>query len=195
MWHVLKMSLHLDYVLSQQYSSAFTMGFLWNFYCFPMFFLRTFHALSMMCHGFFVYFAWLFCGVTMCGFTDPFNPFPMSNDSPLLYSLLYHDLYNISHVFHSSDINTRFILLFLSLFRSLLNSFPSHFSTRDILILFTSSDDVLSRAVYRYTKIILKCYKSNSAKSMCRFAWTWGSMDIAWLCSTHGVPCSIYAPW
>ena len=52
MWHVLKMSLHLDYVLSQQYSLAFTMGFLWNFYCFPMFFLRTFHALSMMCHGF-----------------------------------------------------------------------------------------------------------------------------------------------
>ena len=143
MWHVLKMSLHLDYVLSQQYSSAFTMGFLWNFYCFPMFFLRTFHALSMMCHGIFVYFAWLFCGVTMCGFTDPFNPFPMSNDSPLLYSLLYHDLYNISHVFHSIDINTRFTLLFLSLFRLLLNSFPSHFSTRDILIPFTISDDVL----------------------------------------------------
>ena len=23
---------------------------------------------------------------------------------------------------------------------------------------------------------------------MCGFAWTWGSMDIAWLCSTHGVP-------
>ena len=79
----------------------------------------------------------------MCGFTDPFNPFPMSNDSPLLYSLLCHDLYNISHVFHSTDINTRFTLLFLSLFRLLLNSFPSHSSTRDILILFTSSDDVL----------------------------------------------------
>ena len=23
---------------------------------------------------------------------------------------------------------------------------------------------------------------------MCGFAWTWASMDIAWLCSTHGVP-------
>ena len=32
----------------------------------------------MICHGCSVYFAWLFCRVTMCGFTDPFNPFPMS---------------------------------------------------------------------------------------------------------------------
>ena len=23
---------------------------------------------------------------------------------------------------------------------------------------------------------------------MCGFAWTWASMDIAWLCSTHGAP-------
>ena len=81
----------------------------------------------------------------MCGFTDPFNPFPMSHDSSLFYSLLYRDLYNISHAFHSIDINTRFTLLFLSLFSLLLNSFPSHFSTRDILILFTSSDDVLEQ--------------------------------------------------
>ena len=49
----------------------------------------------------------------MCGFTNPFNPFPISNDSSLLYSLLYRDLYNISHAFHSIDINTRFTLLFL----------------------------------------------------------------------------------
>ena len=81
----------------------------------------------------------------MCGFTDPFNPFPMSNDSSLFYSLLYRDLYNISYAFHSIDINTRFTLLFLSLFSLLLNFFPSHFSTRDILILFTSSDDVLEQ--------------------------------------------------
>ena len=99
----------------------------------------------MICHGCSVYFAWLFCRVTMCGFTDPFNPFPMSNDSSLFYSLLYRDLYNISHPFHSIDINTRFTLLFLSLFSLLLNSFPSHFSTRDILILLISSDDVLEQ--------------------------------------------------
>ena len=76
---------------------------------------------------------------------DPFNPFPMSNDSSLFYSLVYRDLYNISYAFHSIDINTTFTLLFLSLFCLLLNSFPSHFSTRDILILFTSSDDVLEQ--------------------------------------------------
>ena len=110
------------------------------FQCF--FFLRTFHWLSMICHGCSVYFALLFCRVTMCGFTDPFNPFPMSNDSSLIYSLLYRDLYNISHGFHSIDINTRFTLLFLSLSSLLLDSFPSHFSTRDILILFISSDEV-----------------------------------------------------
>ena len=114
---------------------------------FQCFFLWTFHGLSMICYGCSVYFAWLFCRVTMCGFTDPFNPFPMSNDSSLFYSLLYRDLYNISHAFHSIDINTRFILLFLSLFSLLLNSFPSHFSTRDILILFTSSDDVLEQYI------------------------------------------------
>ena len=130
MWHVLKISPHHDYVLSQQYSSAFTMDSLWNFHCFP-FFSTTFHGLSMICHGCSVYFAWLFCGVTMCGFRDPFNPFPMSNDFSLLYSLLYRDLYNISHAFHYTDINTRFTLLSLSLFSLLLNSFPSHFSTRD----------------------------------------------------------------
>ena len=49
-------------------------GFSMEFYCFPMFFL-TFHGLSMICHGYFVYFAWLSCGVTMCGFTDPFKRF------------------------------------------------------------------------------------------------------------------------
>ena len=59
--------------------------------------------------------------------------------------LVIPDLYNISHAFHSIDINTRFTLLFLSLFSLLLNSFPSHFSTRDILIVFTSSDDVLEQ--------------------------------------------------
>ena len=112
---------------------------------FQCFLLRTFHGLSMICHECSVYFAWLLYGVTMCGFTDPFNPFPMSNDSSLFYSLLYRDLYNISHAFHSIDINTRFTLLFLSLFSLLLNSFPSHFSSRDILILFTSSDDVLEQ--------------------------------------------------
>ena len=42
-------------------------------------------------------------------------------------------------------LSTRFTLLFLSLFSLLLNSFPSHFSTRDILILFTSSDDMLEQ--------------------------------------------------
>ena len=79
----------------------------------------------------------------MCGFTDPFNPFPMSDDSFLFYSLLYHDLYKNFHDFHSIDINIRFTILSLSLFSLLLNSFPSHLSTRDILILFTSNDDVL----------------------------------------------------
>ena len=101
----------------------------------------------------------------MCGFTDPFNPFPMSNDSSLLYSLLYRDLYNISHAFHYIDINTRFTLLSLSLFSLLLYSFPSHFTTRDRLILFTSSDDVLELYTGapgqvprdRCTEIILKC--------------------------------------
>ena len=142
---------------------------LWVLYrisiAFQCFFLRTSHGLSMICHGCSVYFAWLFCWVTMCGFTDPFNPFPMSNDSSLFYSLLYRDLYNISHAFHSIDINTRFTLLFLSLFSLLLNSFPSHFSTRDILILF-NKQWWCARAVYRYTNIILKCwsYKCTSAK-------------------------------
>ena len=79
----------------------------------------------------------------MCGFTDPFNPCLMSIDSSLLYSLLYRDLYNISHPFLPIGIDTRFTLLVLSLFSLMLNSFPSHFSTRDILILFTSNDDVL----------------------------------------------------
>ena len=60
----------------------------------------------------------------MCGFTDPFNPFPMSNDSSLFYSLLYRDLYNISHAFHSIDINTRSTLLFLSLFSYCLTLSP-----------------------------------------------------------------------
>ena len=49
-----------------------------------------------------------------------------------------------------------------------------------------------------YTKIILECwsYKCTSAKGMCGFAWTWGSMDIAWLCSTHGVPSTSHGePW
>ena len=35
----------------------------------------------------------------------------MSNDSSLHYSLLYRDLYNISHDFHYIDINTKFTLL------------------------------------------------------------------------------------
>ena len=117
----------------------------------------------------------------------------MSNDSSLLYSLLYRVLYNISHAFHSIDINTRFIFLFLCLFSLLFNSFPSHFSTRDILILFISNDDVLE--LYTSTRKSYLKHKCNSAKGMYGFAWTWGSMDIAWLCSTHGVPCSIYAPW
>ena len=165
---------------------------LWVLYgisiAFQCFFLWTFHGLSVICHGCSVYFAWLFCRVTMSGFTDPFNPFPMSNGSSLFYSLLYRDLYNISHAFHSIDINTRFTLLFLRLF-SLLLIFPLPLQHK------RHTDTVYkqwwcARAVYRYTKIILKCwsYKCTSAKGICGFAWTWGSMDIAWLCSTHGVP-------
>ena len=150
------------------------------FQCF--FFLRTFHGLSMICHGCSLYFAWLFCGVTMCGFTDPFNPFPMSNDSSLLYSLLYRDyLYNISHAFHYIDINTRFTLLSLSLFSLLLNSFPSHFTTRDILILFTSSDDVLE--LYTGAR---KSYLNVEAIS--------ASLQIACV-DLHGYSMAMLNPW
>ena len=61
-------------------------------------------------------------------------------------------------------------------------AFQCFFSTDFPLIIYDLS--------WMYTKIILKCwsYKYTSAKGMCAFAWTWGSMDIAWLCSTHGVP-------
>ena len=66
MWHV-KM-----YVLSPRLC-AFTAVFMGIYYGFSMefpllcnvFFLRIFHGFSMIFHGFSVYFAWLFCGVSM----------------------------------------------------------------------------------------------------------------------------------